>query len=56
MNKKQRISIAFIDMSSVKFAYSMGIEELIYITYMYVAKFKWKRFNKSDIFPIRENA
>ncbi len=31
MNKMQSISIAFIDMNSVKFAYGMGIKERIYI-------------------------
>ncbi len=59
MNKMQRLCIAFIDVNSVKFAYSVGIEERIYICFaknIYVAKCKWKRFNKSDRYPIRENA
>ncbi len=30
MNKMQSISVAFIDVNFVKFAYSVGIEELIY--------------------------
>ncbi len=30
MNKMQRISIAFIDVNSVKFAYGAGIEERRY--------------------------
>ncbi len=55
MNKMQRISIAFTDVNSVKFAYGAGIEERIYI-HIYVAKCKRKRFNKSDRYPIRENA
>ncbi len=29
MNKMQRISIAFIDVNSIKFAYGVGIEERI---------------------------
>ncbi len=33
MNKMQRISIAFIDVNSVKFAYGAGIEERIYIRF-----------------------
>ncbi len=33
MNKMQRISIAFIDMNSVKFAYGAGIKERIYICF-----------------------
>ncbi len=33
MNKMQRISIAFIDVNSVKFAYGAGIEERIYICF-----------------------
>ncbi len=53
MNKMQCISIAFIDVNSVKFAYGVGIEERIYIDF---AKTQWKRFNKSNRYPIRENA
>ncbi len=53
MNKMQCISIAFIDVNSVKFAYGVGIEERIYIDF---AKTQWKRFNKSDRYPIRESA
>ncbi len=34
MNKIQRISIAFFDVNSVKFAYSAGIEERIYIRFV----------------------
>ncbi len=33
MNKMQHISIAFIDVNSVKFAYGAGIEERIYIRF-----------------------
>ncbi len=33
LNKIQRISIAFIDVNSVKFAYGTGIEERIYIRF-----------------------
>ncbi len=33
MNKMQRISIVFIDVNYVKFAYSAGIEERIYIRF-----------------------
>ncbi len=33
MNKMQRISIAFIDVNSIKFAYGAGIEEQIYIRF-----------------------
>ncbi len=44
MNKMQCISIAFIDVNSVKFAYGVGIEERIYIDFA-----KTQRFNKSDI-------
>ncbi len=33
MNKMQRLCIAFIDVNSVKFAYSAGIEEQIYIRF-----------------------
>ncbi len=29
MNQMQRISIAFIDVNSIKFAYGVGIEERI---------------------------
>ncbi len=39
MNKMQRISIALIDVNSVKLAYGAGIEEWIYI-----------RFAKTHIF------
>ncbi len=53
MNKMQCISIAFIDVNSVKFAYGVGIEERIYIDF---AKTQWKRFNKSNRYLIRENA
>ncbi len=38
MNKMQHISIAFIDVNSVKFAYGAGIKERIYI-----------RFAKTDL-------
>ncbi len=31
MNKMECISIVFIDVNSVKFAYGLGIEERIYI-------------------------
>ncbi len=31
MNKMQRLSIAFIYVNSVKFAYGAGIEEQIYV-------------------------
>ncbi len=55
MNKIQRISIAFFDVNSVKFAYSGGIERILR-RHIYVTKCKWKRFNKSDRYPIRENA
>ncbi len=34
LNKIQCISIAFIDVNSVKFAYSAGIEERIYIRFV----------------------
>ncbi len=33
MNKTQRLCIAFIDVNSVKFPYSAGIEERIYIRF-----------------------
>ncbi len=33
MNKMQRISISFIDVNSVKFAYGVGIEKRIYIRF-----------------------
>ncbi len=33
MSKMQRISIAFIDVISDKFAYGVGIEEKIYIRF-----------------------
>ncbi len=59
MNKMQSISIAFIDVNSVKFAYSAGIEERTYIRFAKThlcGQCKWKRFNKSDRYPIRENA
>ncbi len=42
----------------MNFIYSAGIEDRIYIHFVkiYVAKCKWKHFNKSDRYPIRENA
>ncbi len=45
-------------MNFVKFIYSAGIEDRIYIHFVkiYVAKCKWKHFNKSDRYQIRENA
>ncbi len=58
MNTILRISIAFIDVNSVKFAYGACIEELfisVLQRHIFVAKCKWKRFNKSDRYPIREN-
>ncbi len=33
MNKMQRFSVAFINVNSVKFAYSTGIEDQIYIRF-----------------------
>ncbi len=33
MNKMQRISIVFIDVNYAKFAYSAGMEDLIYIRF-----------------------
>ncbi len=33
MNKMQHLCIAFIDVNSVKFAYSVGIKEQIYIRF-----------------------
>ncbi len=33
MNKMQHVSIAFIDVNFIKFAYSAGIEEWIYIRF-----------------------
>ncbi len=33
MNKMQLISIAFIDVNAMKFAYGTGIEERIYIRF-----------------------
>ncbi len=33
MKKMQRLSGAFVDVNSVKFAYSMGIEDQIYICF-----------------------
>ncbi len=48
----------FVDVNFIKFIYSAGIEDRIYIHFVkiYVAKCKWKRFNKSDRYQIRENA
>ncbi len=56
MNKMQSISVAFIDVNSVKFAY---IEQKfkIYIIlrrHIYVAKYKWNCF-KSDSYPISKS-
>ncbi len=33
MNKMQHISVAFIDVNAVKFAYNVGIKERIYICF-----------------------
>ncbi len=55
MNKMQRTSIAFIE---ITFAYGAGIEERIYIRFerhIYVVKCKWKCLKKSDRYPIKEN-
>ncbi len=46
----QSLSFDFVD---VKFKYRAGIEEYPFCDY--VAKFKWKRFNKSDRYPISKN-
>ncbi len=59
MNKTQNISIAFIDVNSVKFAYGAGLKNgfiPVLQRHIYVAKCKWKHLNKSDRYPIRENA
>ncbi len=51
MNKMQHISIAFIDVNAVKFAYGTELNNgFIFVLQrpIYVAKYKWKRFNKSD--------
>ncbi len=43
MNKMQRLCIAFIDVNSIKFAYSAGIEERIYICF--AKTFMWPSVN-----------
>jgi len=51
----QLISVAFGDVHSIKSAYSMGIEDRIYICFakhIYVTRCKWNRFDKSDSYPI----
>ncbi len=41
----QRISIAFIDVNSVKFAYGARIEERIYIRFAKTVTFMWPSVN-----------
>ncbi len=53
MNKMQGISVAFVDVNSFKFAHSAGIEDRIYIRF--AETHLWKRLNKSDVYPVREN-
>ncbi len=58
LNKMQCISIAFIDVNSVQFAYRAGIKEWIYIRF--AKTFMWPSVNgkvdKSDRYSIRENS
>ncbi len=49
---RQRISVAFLDVNSVKFADSAKLKirfKSVLRRHIYVAKCKWKRFNKSNI-------
>ncbi len=45
MNKMQRLCIAFIDVNYVKFSYSAGIQERIYIRYP--KTFMWPSVNRN---------
>ncbi len=58
INKMQCLSFDFVDVKFVKFKYSAGIEVRIYFRFAktHLFKCKWERFNKSNRYPISENA
>lgn len=58
ISKMQRISVAFVEVNSAKFAYSVGIEDQIYIHFAEMLMLKCKRncLNKSDGNTIRKKA